>query len=168
MHGNLFALAAIILAAASACGGLDDSSADPQNTAYALDVEPVDEALLEIGGFSAALFPFKTTIEDDGTGPGGGYQEAKTTLKFVDTRQKPPATWTCSFTVGMPLRTAKYGKLDAIHAAVITAEVATLSSSSVMHSREVWLPVLFCKNFKEKMFDTFRSRYNGLGGWIMP
>jgi hypothetical protein len=167
MHRILFALAVAVLAAVPACGGLDESSADPQSSADLPAGEPVDEALQEIGGFSAALFPFKTTIEDDGMDAGGGFQEAKTTLKFTDTRQRPPARWTCSFTVGMPLRTAKYGKIDAIHAAVITARVATLASK-VMHSRSAWLPVLFCIKFKEKMNETFKDEYKGLGGWIMP
>jgi hypothetical protein len=156
MHRILFALAVVVLAAVPACGGLDESSADPQSPADSPAGEPVDEALQEIGGFSAASFPFKTTIQDDGTDVGGGYQEAKTTLKFTDPRQRPIARWTCSFTVGMPLRTAKYGKIDAIHAAVITAQVATLASK-VIHTRSAWLPVLFCKEFKEKMTYIFHK-----------
>jgi hypothetical protein len=65
------------------------------------------------------------------------------------------------------LRTAKYGKIDAIHAAVITAHVATLSASPVMHSRAAWLPALFCIKFKEKMNETFQRNYQGLGGGIL-
>jgi hypothetical protein len=167
MHRILFALALAALAAAPACGSLDESSTDPQSPAYLPTDEATDDAQQEIGGFSAASFPFKTTLEDDGTDVGGGYQEAKTTLSFADTRQSPTARWTCSFTVGMPLRTAKYGKIDAIHAAVITAQVATLSASPVMHSRAAWLPALFCIKFKEKMNEIFQRNYQGLGGGIL-
>ena len=161
-------MAAIVLAVAPACGGLEDTTTDQQSPSNPSAGEPVDEAPEEIGGFSAMSFPFKTIVEDDGTDVGGGYQVAQANLSFADSRQTPTMKWTCSFKVGMPLRTARFGRIDAIHAAVITAEVATLSASPVMHSRGVWLLVLFCSKFKDKMFETFLSRYNGLGGGILP
>lgn len=168
MHRIIVALAAIVLAVAPGCGGLEDTTTDQKSPAYPSAGEPIDEAPEEIGGFSAMSFPFKTTVEDDGTDVGGGYQVAQANLNFADGRQSPSMKWTCTFKVGMPLRTARFGRIDAIHAAVITAEVASLSAGAVMHSRDVWLPVLFCSKFKEKMFETFLSRYNGLGGGILP
>jgi hypothetical protein len=167
MHRFIAALAVAVLAGAPGCGSLEDSIAGPQSTASPSAGEPVEEAPQEIGGFSAALFPFKTTVEDDGQGLGGGYQVAQTTLKFADTRQSPTMSWTCSFQVGMPLRTASYGKIDAIHAAIFAAEVATLSAGPVMHSRDAWLPALFCSKFKDKMRETFIDDYKGLGGGIL-
>jgi hypothetical protein len=168
MHRFIAALAVAFLAGAPGCGSLEDSTTGPQSTVSPSDGEPVEEAPQEIGGFSAMLFPFQTTIEDDGTDVGGGYQVAQTTLSIKDTRQSPTMSWTCSFKVGMPLRTARFGKVDAIHAAIFSAEVATLSAGPVMHSRDVWLPVLFCGKFKEKMFETFKEKFNGLGGGILP
>lgn len=168
MYRIIVALAAVVLAAAAGCGELEETTTDQPSPAYPSAEEPVNEAEQQIGGFSALSFPFKTTVEDDGTDLGGGYQVAQASLNFADSRQSPTMTWTCSFKVGMPLRTARFGKVDAIHAAVITAEVATLSAGPVMHSRDVWLPVLFCSKFKDKMFETFLTRYNGLGGGIMP
>jgi hypothetical protein len=166
MHRFFVALVVVAFAAAPGCGDLEETTADQQSPAYPSTGEPADEAVQEIGGFSALSFPFKTTVEDDGADVGGGYQVAQANLKFADGRQTPTMTWTCSFKVGMPLRTARFGKIDPIHAAIITAEVATLSASPVMHSRDVWLPVLFCSKFKDKMIETFLSRYSGLGGGI--
>lgn len=168
MDRFIAALAVAVLAGAPSCGSLEDSTTGPQSMASPSAGELVDEARQEIGGFSAALFPFHTTVENDGTDVGGGYQVAETTLSFKDTRQSPTMSWTCSFKVGMPLRTAKYGKVDAIHAAIFAAEVATLSAGPVMHSRDVWLPALFCSKFKEKMFETFKEDYAGLGAGILP
>jgi len=122
---------------ASACG---ESEETPQQTDPA---EPAGDAPQEIGGFSISLFPFKTTVEDDGADVGGGYQEASTTLTFADGRQEPTARWSCSYLIGMPLRTLKFGKMDPVHAALITAQVATNASRTVMHSRSAWLPSAF-------------------------
>ena len=168
MHRFIAALAIATLTAASGCGSPEESTDDRKSPTPPSDREPGVGAPEEIGGFSATSFPFHTTIEDDGTGTGGGYQEAPASLSFADGRQTPTMRWTCNFTVGMPLRTAVFGKIDAIHAAILTAEVATLSAGPLMHSRDVWLPALFCSEFKEKMRATFKSRFRGLGGYISP
>ena len=167
MHRFIAALAVAVLAGAPGCGSLEDSTTGPQSTASPSGGEPVEEAPQEIGGFSAALFPFKTIVEDDGEGLGGGYQVAETTLSFKDTRQSPTMSWTCSFKVGIPPRTARFGRIDAIHAAIFAAEVATLSAGPVMHGRDVWLPALFCIKLKDKMTETFEGKYEGLGGGIV-
>ena len=56
--------------------------------------EPVVPDGPGLGGTGACLgqpdrgwvFPFKTTVEDDGADVGGGYQEVTTTLNFADSR----------------------------------------------------------------------------------
>jgi hypothetical protein len=67
----------------------------------------------------------------------------------------------------MPLRSAKFGRIGWPQAAVITARVATEASSSVMHSRSVWLPAAFCIAFKNEMNAMFlRQPYTGLGAGV--
>jgi hypothetical protein len=117
-----------------------------------------------IGSFSASLFKFKTTVEDDGTDKGGGEQQASATLAFVDVRHDPPPAWICNVTIKMPLRTAKYGKISASQAAEISTKVTTKASSAVIHTRDSWQPTLFCKEFQDKMNDIFYYEYSGLGG----
>ena len=160
-------LAALLAATAQACGSIDEPTADDPTSAAPAAAEPVGDAGQEIGGFSISLFPFRTTVEDDGSDVGGGYQEANTTLSFADGRQEPTARWQCSFTIGMPLRTQRFGKVDAIHAVSITSMVATSASSTGMHSQPAWTPSFFCRAFKDEMNKVFLSPvYRGLGAGV--
>ena len=93
----------------------------------------------------------------------GGYQTASAKLRFVDSRQKPTAIWACSLTVGMPLRTMKFGRVSPARAAQIAADVATSASSTVMHSRGSWLRIAFCLGFQDEMNRIFGADYEGLG-----
>lgn len=72
---------------------------------------------MQSGGFSPTAFKFVSTIPDDGEGPAGGWQEAFVTLKFFRWVSIFPETWTCSFKVGMPLRTAIRGTISPAWAA---------------------------------------------------
>ncbi|MBK8259517.1 MAG: hypothetical protein IPK82_43525 [Polyangiaceae bacterium] len=83
------------------------------------------------GAFSAAAFPFATVVPDDGAGESGGWQAATAGLKFVRWTSLFPETWTCTVRVGMPLRTAFYGKISAESAATISANVATQAAAAV-------------------------------------
>ncbi|MFO0589884.1 MAG: hypothetical protein U0441_20250 [Polyangiaceae bacterium] len=137
----------------------DDIAPTPQNTAGGV---PPD-CQSNITGFSASLFKFATTVADDGEGKAGGYQEASTTLVFIDGRQDPTETWTCNVWMKMPLRTEKLGTISATKAAEIASDVTTFSSSAVMHSRPSWQPTLFCGKFQDMMNEVFKNSYPGLG-----
>jgi hypothetical protein len=59
--------------------------------------------------FSPSEFPFVTTIPDDGTDKGGGWQVAKANLEFGKRRvDGSRTTWYCSLTIEMPLRNHAY------------------------------------------------------------
>lgn len=63
-------VAGLLAAAAQACGGIDEPNAENQNSAAQVVDEPVGDAEQEIGGFSLSLFPFRTTVEEDGSDVG--------------------------------------------------------------------------------------------------
>jgi len=123
-----------------------------------------NESELQVAGFSASLFNFKTVVEDDGEGKGGGEQMANATLTFIDGRQLFPEMWTCNVTIRMPLRTEAFGKISAQQAAKIAASVSTRASKDVMHSQSSWQPTLFCIRFGNRMQEIFDKDYKGLGG----
>jgi hypothetical protein len=102
-------------------------------------------------GFSASKFKFKTTVKDDGEGAGAGWQEASAKLNFVDGRQDPSMSWTCSVVVGMPLRTAERGTISTDWASQRSAEVATTASSTVMHRQDKWEASAFCRDWGIEM-----------------
>jgi len=142
-------------------GGTGDNGDAPQRKPQDASNNPPCEL---IGSYDASLFVFKTTLADDGTDVAGGYQEATAlSVKFVDGRQDPPAAWTCSVWVGMPIRTEKYGTISPQRAAEISAEVLTTTASITMHSRESWVQALFCKQLATDMVTVFGKVYNKLG-----
>lgn len=142
-------------------GGFGDVSPEPQS-----DSDPESFECNAIGGYSASLFKFKTTVPDDGEGLGGGAQQASTSLNFVDGRQDPPQSWSCSLTVELPIRTSTRGVISASKAAEMSAEAATVASGLVMHSRDSWLPASFCIKFKEGMQKTMAALYPGCGARV--
>jgi len=115
------------------------------------------------GSFSSSLFTFVTTVQDDGKKEPGGWQEASAPLRFVDARGIIPRIWTCSLTIGMPLRAAAYGQISPVSAAEKSAFVATKASVNVMHRQEEWLTAEFCIAFKDEVNRIFRQDYKGLG-----
>ncbi|MEZ4295592.1 MAG: hypothetical protein R3B70_11500 [Polyangiaceae bacterium] len=58
-------------------GGFGDVPPTPQAA------DPEGFECNEVGGYSASLFKFKTTVPDDGKDAAGGAQQASATLKFV-------------------------------------------------------------------------------------
>jgi hypothetical protein len=67
-----------------------------------------------VNGYSASIFKFVTTVPDDGTGDGGGWQEAKVILKMNRWTGLLPESWSCpQLTFGAPLRNKKQGKISA-------------------------------------------------------
>lgn len=143
-------------------GGYGSVPPEPQDLSD--DTEPPE--CNAIGSYSPSLFKFTTTVQDDGEGEAGGYQEATApAVKFVDGRQAPPMSWSCRIFVGMPLRTQKHGKISASRAAEITADVLTTVSGPVMHSRASWLPASFCIRLEEAMLKMFKGM--GLGATVI-
>lgn len=119
-----------------------------------------------IGGFSPTLFHFVSTRADDGTDQGGGWQQAAASLNFVDGRHVIPQSWSCQLVVGMPLRTARDGRIAPERAAVVSAEVATIASSAVMRRQPEWIPSAFCVRFCEQMRLFFKDDHPTLGARV--
>ena len=142
-------------------GGYGEVPPEPQDA-----TDPPSFDCNAVAGFSSALFKFKTTIPDDGQGEAGGWQQAMAALNFVDTRQSPPQSWSCPVTVELPIRTSTRGVISPTQAAEMSAQAATVTSSVVMHSRDSWLPSLFCIKFKEGMVKAFAALYPGCGGRV--
>src|SRR4051812_3275338 len=90
---------------ASASGG-DFISPPPGGPLAATATENPCVAMgsITVVAFSPSEFPFVTIVQDDGTGKGGGWQEARPNLEFIKKRRGGGSTWYCSFTIGMPLR----------------------------------------------------------------
>ena len=112
--------------------------------------------------FSPSEFPFVTTIQDDGTGKGGGSQEAKVNLRF-DRALVPYSveTWYCSFKIQMPLRTEFMGKVSAKRAADFSVEVTESVARDMLKSE---VPSgIFCFQFTKNVLAAFESKYPLLG-----
>ncbi|WP_437655619.1 hypothetical protein [Sorangium sp. So ce1182] len=116
-----------------------------------VDIDPLD-------------FTFIATIKDDGTGKGGGWQEAKVNLNFRRlTIPHPAKDWSCAFTIGMPLRTEIYGRIDANRAASLSEEI----TEDVANRMDYDLPQgIFCSRFIDQTRATFKSKYLRLGATV--
>jgi hypothetical protein len=110
--------------------------------------------------FTSLEFPFVTTIPDDGTDKGGGYQEAKVNLEFVNIHIPTSiVSWWCPFTIGMPLRTAGMGKVSATLAASLSGEITV----GVARDMDFDLPQgIFCFQFVDKVNTAFTLKYPSL------
>jgi len=108
-----------------------------------------------------ASFPFVTTVQDDGTGDGGGWQVAKVNLEFKKIRIPTSViTWWCRFNIEMPLRTEQMGRVDASRAAGFSVEI----TRPIAYSMDYDLPQgIFCFQFVNKVDAAFKSKYQGLG-----
>ena len=115
--------------------------------------------------FDPSIFHFVTKIPDDGEGEGGGYQEAQTTLRIVDTRYMIPPIYACPVVVGMGIRTKKDGVVTPARAARISAAVAT-RASKVVHQRDVWVKELLCSTIIKGMEDIFNADFGTLGARV--
>ena len=110
--------------------------------------------------FTSLEFPFVTTVKDDGTDKGGGYQVAKVNLEFVHILIPISITsWWCPFTIGMPLRTEGMGKISATLAASLSEEI----SVGVARDMDYSLPQgIFCSQYIKKVAAAFDSKYPSL------
>jgi len=120
-----------------------------------------------VNGFSPAAFKFYTTIPDDGTGKGGGWQVATGTLKFFRWTTLVPESWQCTLTVGMPLRTMLNGVVTPSTAATITADVATTSAHKVADETPDLPQGIFCISLKNMMTAVFQAEYPSYGAKMM-
>ncbi len=113
--------------------------------------------------FSPSEFPFVTTVQDDGTGKAGGYQEAKANLEFIRAVASTgvEATWYCSLTIKMPLRTELIGKIPASVAATISVDVTESVARDMLESKVA--PGIFCIQFVPAVDAAFKSKYKPYG-----
>lgn len=127
-------LACALLSAACAEGPTAAPETDIEGSGPDIHADPVGEALQPA---YEDVFHIVVIVKDDGKDEAGGWQEARATLKFSDWR-KPfaPYFWRCPMIVEMPLRTKLRGRISPEYAARRAAEVATLATESLMHSRD--------------------------------
>ncbi|WP_437952248.1 hypothetical protein WME98_17050 [Sorangium sp. So ce296] len=114
--------------------------------------------------FDPSVFKFVTIVEDDGEDEGGGWQEARAKLNFSRlTVPRKIASWSCSITIGMPLRTEFLGRIDPIRAAILSEEI----TEEVANGMDYKLPqVTFCKMFADTADAAFKSKYPLLGARV--
>ncbi|AUX37284.1 MULTISPECIES: hypothetical protein [Sorangium] len=114
--------------------------------------------------FEPSDFMFVVITDDDATGGGAGWQEAKAKLNFKRlTVPHKAKSWSCAFTIGMPLRTEIYGRIDADRAASLSEE----ATEEVANRMDYDLPQgIFCSRFIEQTRATFKSKYKGLGARV--
>lgn len=140
----------------SSCGDIDVGTVSKGET-YAYCSGPCEAKCLAVGmgSFAPAAFKFTTTVTDNGEGKAGGWQVATSSLDFVRWTSLIPEYWSCTVSVGMPLRTEVHGTISAQTAATITAGVATLASTNVRKSNPDLPPGIFCSKFKAEMASIF-------------
>jgi hypothetical protein len=109
--------------------------------------------------FSPSEFPFVTTVQDDGTGKAGGYQEAKVNLEFIRIIASTglEAKWYCPFTIKMPLRTEFMGKIPASLAATMSVDVTESVARDMLKSKVP--PGIFCIQFVPAVESAFGTKY---------
>ncbi|KYF67237.1 hypothetical protein BE15_11325 [Sorangium cellulosum] len=114
--------------------------------------------------FDPSDFNFVTTIKDDGQDEGGGWQEARAKLKFKSLNIPHKVTsWSCAFTIGMPLRTVLMGRIDPSLAASFSEDV----TEEVANRMDYELPPgIFCEKFILAARAAFKSKYKGLGATV--
>ena len=94
-----------------------------------------------------------TELPDDGTGPAGGWQGARASLKFHGVR---PGL-VCTVKVEIPLRTEAHGRISAQRAAELSAATATNASILVraLNKDREWIGQDFCRAWRDKMKELF-------------
>ncbi|WP_437952242.1 hypothetical protein WME98_17030 [Sorangium sp. So ce296] len=114
--------------------------------------------------FDPSDFKFVTVVDDDGEGKGAGWQEARAKLNFRRlTVPRKIKSWSCAFTIGMPLRTEIYGIIDASRAASFSEEI----TEEVANRMDYDLPQeTFCDIFRSEADAAFKSKYKRLGARV--
>lgn len=119
---------------------------------------------IKIPIFRDSEFPFVTIIRDNGTGKGGGWQEARANLEFIKVEFPIRVRrWKCPITIGMPFRTEKMG--------IITPSLAASMSSGITNMVTIGMDFelpqgIFCDTFVKGVLVTFKATYPNLGSRV--
>ncbi|WP_437605870.1 hypothetical protein WMF20_33060 [Sorangium sp. So ce834] len=113
--------------------------------------------------FDPSDFPFVTTVQDDGRGKAGGYQQAKANLKFEHVSTAGTREWYCSLTIQMPLRTELMGKIDPLLAANLSEEITEEVGQLMDYNLP---PGIFCERFHRAVDAAFKFKYPKLGASV--
>jgi len=109
------------------------------------------------------FLPFVTTVPDDGEGPAGGWQQWSGVLTLADGITD---VYSCSVTIGMPLRTSAIGMIPSFVAAHYSAEVANEAADALWPTP---LPQgIFCTRFINQMQTLFGANLSSLGARVTP
>jgi hypothetical protein len=165
LSAAILALSCSVFAVSCLQSQTPESSTEAQssNAAEPTATGETREPLPIVGTFGSNDFSFVTTIEDDGEGDGGGWQEAQADLPFA--RLLSPQTWHYYLTVGMPLRTMLLGRISPSRAAILSAQVATATGRSLSYKLP---PGTFCNELEDGMRALFAAQ-PGLGARVtMP
>jgi len=115
--------------------------------------------------FSPSDFPFVTTVQDDGTGKGGGNQVAKVNLEFKQiVLPSSFVTLYCAFNIEMPLRTEFMGKIPASLAATLSVEITEGVARDMLKSSVP--PGIFCTQLVPNLRTAFTLNYPQLGARV--
>lgn len=109
-----------------------------------------------ISAFDPSAFNFVTVVADDGKDAAGGWQHATAILAFV--RLDGSEAWTCTITVGMPLRAELVGVISRAAAANVTAAIATQAWQYLRKTAPGLPPGVFCSKFKAQMHGLFSDK----------
>jgi hypothetical protein len=130
--------------------------------------DPTGEAQhpVTLVSFSPSDFPFVTTIKDDGTGEGGGWQVAKANLSFWKAViPRGIKRWKCPLTIQMPLRTKYFGRVPPSRAATLSVEITEDVARGM--EKDYGLPQgIFCEKFRSQTLGLFKLRYPNLGASV--
>lgn len=153
----------------SSCGDIGSATVtEGQTYAYCSGQCEAKCQSIGAGAFSPSAFKFTTTVEDSGEGKAGGWQVTTAALTIVRWTGLLPERWTCTISVGMPLRTELKGTISVSTAATVTAAVATQASGTVMDQYPDIPQGIFCSRFKAEMSNVFASAtYKGYGAKMM-
>ena len=117
-----------------------------------------------ISHFQPSTFPFVTTVADDGTGDGGGWQVANAGLIFGPSEDGGKA---CVGVIEMPLRTRAWGRVPPNIAAIYTAKAANAAAAELEDDGSFNLPPgIFCNKFDTELKKQFKKSYDGMGARI--
>jgi hypothetical protein len=110
--------------------------------------------------FKPSDFKFVTTVADDGTDKGGGWQEAKSGLAIY----LESGVATCFLRIGMPIRNSLWGFISADNAAMYSAEVTNVVAGEMERTGRFALPPgIFCSEFFTNVKKMFGEQYKNLG-----
>ncbi|WP_437727038.1 hypothetical protein [Sorangium sp. So ce861] len=113
--------------------------------------------------FEPSDFPFVTIVNDDGTDKGGGYQQAKASLRFEHRSRDGIREWYCSLTIKMPLRTEMMGKISPLRAADLSEEITEEVGQLMNYNLP---PGIFCERFHRAVDAAFKFKYPRLGAAV--